>query len=808
MTVLTLLVLFLDDIRVAYAPKSSDGGFYSFYFVALIMFSLEMIVFCLGQRKYLFPCPSFYFWLDLVAIFSVMIDIPWIWDRLEFVNNLNSEAVIAGKASRIGTKAARVVRVIRVLRMVRIAKILSYENRKQFFKRKAKMDEDHEAINKLTDISSPEKRALQHDAKAKKEPSAVSQKMIQLTNRRVILIVLGCILIFPFFDANFIFLPQDQFEEYGLVDLHRIPQDRNASGAIGKDLFRAQIFHYSRGVGNVLYLEICPQKACTNALSSKEINSWLRQLKFQPMDTTGTAPYSLGSEPSSGWDPSKNTNDSPEKIMSTFREHEISVITTEGCYGKGGVLKSGVATSGCRSTVYIDRKAESVDSAIRNAWKTSFIIALLVGSSVVFMWDAEFMVVEPLERMYNLVRKLADNPLQSLAQAEVSQVDEFETVILEKTLTKIGGLLQVGFGVAGASIIAKNMGRGELRAMEPGRKVTCAFAYIQIKNFSEIMSCLGESSIELINLIADIVHESVHSYYGAANKNTGDSFLLAWRLCEGILPGLDAVDSTRNTKNARLGTTPQQLRGGGQVYREVTAQELIDSALAAILKVRINIHRANLSGVFAKYVHNPSVVSSLGTSVSVQLTLGMHVGWAIEGAIGSKYKIDASYLSPNVNMTARLASASSQYQTDLILSHTFVRALSPAARKMCRKIDCVTVKGSTVPVDLYVFDILNHPSHFLERRFDADGCQQPINFGAGNQLGELQYSMPAEFKKLHASGVKEYKSGNWTLAKTLLLRAQSLMPHDGPTSVLLSVMETAGGDSPDDWKGYRKLERK
>ena len=148
MTVLTLLVLFLDDIRVAYAPKSSDGGFYSFYFVALIMFSLEMIVFCLGQRKYLFPCPSFYFWLDLVAIFSVMIDIPWIWDRLEFVNNLNSEAVIAGKASRIGTKAARVVRVIRVLRMVRIAKILSYENRKQFFKRKAKMDEEHAAFKR------------------------------------------------------------------------------------------------------------------------------------------------------------------------------------------------------------------------------------------------------------------------------------------------------------------------------------------------------------------------------------------------------------------------------------------------------------------------------------------------------------------------------------------------------------------------------------------------------------------------------------------------------------------------------------
>jgi len=27
---------------------------------------------------------------------------------------------------------------------------------------------------------------------------------------------------------------------------------------------------------------------------------------------------------------------------------------------------------------------------------------------------------------------------------------------------------------------------------------------------------------------------------------------------------------------------------------------------------------------------------------------GLHFGWAIEGSIGSEYKIDASYLSPNV----------------------------------------------------------------------------------------------------------------------------------------------------------------
>lgn len=47
---------------------------------------------------------------------------------------------------------------------------------------------------------------------------------------------------------------------------------------------------------------------------------------------------------------------------------------------------------------------------------------------------------------------------------------------------------------------------------------------------------------------------------------------------------------------------------------------------------------------------------------------GLHVGWAIEGAIGSEYKIDASYLSPNVNMASRLEAATKQFGTTILLS--------------------------------------------------------------------------------------------------------------------------------------------
>jgi len=51
----------------------------------------------------------------------------------------------------------------------------------------------------------------------------------------------------------------------------------------------------------------------------------------------------------------------------------------------------------------------------------------------------------------------------------------------------------------------------------------------------------------------------------------------------------------------------------------------------------------------------------------VKLGFGLHVGWSIEGAIGSSFKIDASYLSSHVNMASALEERTKEYQTNLIL---------------------------------------------------------------------------------------------------------------------------------------------
>lgn len=60
-------------------------------------------------------------------------------------------------------------------------------------------------------------------------------------------------------------------------------------------------------------------------------------------------------------------------------------------------------------------------------------------------------------------------------------------------------------------------------------------------------------------------------------------------------------------------------------------------------------------------------------------------------------------------MASRLEAATKQYGTPILMSHQFTNCLSPAAHRLCRQIDRVTVKGSKEPVDLYTFDVSDIP---------------------------------------------------------------------------------------------------
>lgn len=105
-----------------------------------------------------------------------------------------------------------------------------------------------------------------------------------------------------------------------------------------------------------------------------------------------------------------------------------------------------------------------------------------------------------------------------------------ETIILEQTLTKIGGLLALGFGEAGSEIITRNIADGaEINPMLPGHKVICIFGFCVIQNFQEATEVLQEGIMLFVNEIGSIVHGIVYKYSGEANKNIGEAFMMVWK---------------------------------------------------------------------------------------------------------------------------------------------------------------------------------------------------------------------------------------------------------------------------------------
>lgn len=89
-----------------------------------------------------------------------------------------------------------------------------------------------------------------------------------------------------------------------------------------------------------------------------------------------------------------------------------------------------------------------------------------------------------------------------------------------------------------------------------------------------------------------------------------------------------------------------------------------DLSVIAFLKIQAGL---TLSKNLQKYKKNPGLQARM-KGYRVKMGFGLHFGWSIEGAIGSNYKIDASYLSPNVNMASRLEAATKQFGTGLLIS--------------------------------------------------------------------------------------------------------------------------------------------
>ena len=84
-----------------------------------------------------------------------------------------------------------------------------------------------------------------------------------------------------------------------------------------------------------------------------------------------------------------------------------------------------------------------------------------------------------------------------------------KTVVLEKTINKIGNLLQRGFGELGAKVVAQTLTGNEdfMNIMVSGTKFDLVFSVVRIRYFTETTESLQDEIIVFVNKIVKIIHD-------------------------------------------------------------------------------------------------------------------------------------------------------------------------------------------------------------------------------------------------------------------------------------------------------------
>jgi hypothetical protein len=447
-------------------------------------------------------------------------------------------------------------------------------------------------------------------------------------------------------------------------------------------------------------------------------------------------------------------------------------------------------------------------------------------------------------------------------------------------------------GVAGADIISTNLASREGTLSEvfnptvPGKSVYALFAFAAINGFDHALKCLGGDVMILINDVARVLHDEVYRWgfgdSGQCNKNLGAAFLMVFRIglvkevVEKLEEATKVVFSSSDSKKQfqkKNRVAPAQLRSDSSkptfwgrqgnssrstapIIRSKTSvvqdQDTVtdamqlslqslpgistftDRAVLGMLKSFAGIHRDNkLLGWGRDFRLSPGV-----NTFEVNMIFGMDAGWAVEGAVGSEYKIDATYLSPHVNMASRMMSACKHYGVTILLSEAVQELMSDTAKRKLRNVDRVTVKGSVRIQKIFTYDARHKGADFFlfsrsDEAADADAEQYvPSIWTTDQDLQAMRHHVTDDFESEFNAGLKAYYAGDWPTAIQKLESANEIMVEaameegylhdemdntpsrkelyrketaDGPCSYLVNFMKSKGGVAPEDWDGWHPL---
>ena len=285
------------------------------------------------------------------------------------------------------------------------------------------------------------------------------------------------------------------------------------------------------------------------------------------------------------------------------------------------------------------------------------------------------------------------------------------------TILRIGSLMKVGFGSAGVEIIQKGLEKGsggsKLFLNQNGSIVSCIFLFCDIRQFTDATECLQEEVFVFTNKVAAIIHSICHAYGGSANKNVGDAFLMSWSLEDS--EGEEDVSETVGDRFIPSGGGSMFGASGNQLSAN---SKQADRALLSVVKISIALCHDQF--ILESLTEEPQkrLLAKIAKRKGpvVQMGFGLHAGTAVQGAIGSQRKLDATYVGEHVEMAEYLESSTKKYGLKMLMSDSFHQLLKLRLQCRCRKVDQVmfddddgindadAIKDGKI-MELYTFDM-------------------------------------------------------------------------------------------------------
>ncbi len=810
----TLYCLFGQDVRTIAFTGSADLAFDWMTIFAFAFFMSEMLLACVGTAGYRF---SFFFFLDLVSTLTLILD-------LSIVGSSLAASIVSksSRASRAGTRASRVIKIIRLIRLLRISKVF-----------KAMIKENPEPEQMADDVS--DKTSVIDLPQGNRKENQIGNTLSKLTSQRIIIIVLLMVFTIPQFEISSQFQTAPDLHHVGLISVARAYSSFVAACRSGNMSTSSSARKFYERILSLFINESLSGKA-----HDKPFITWLGASVSENSDPCVVG--DSGPPPSFAWLTSNKesyifnillqpwTSNCDPSFMATQGISVTGVCPSELRWNEKSLINW--TTSDAVFEIVVDSYMFVRSEAFLSIYRTLVICFILGIGTFAFSEGAFKLALEPIDRMIDKVAKIRENPLQAsriedetMKRDEVERLrrlaryntatnffsrwmakralanlnsDTLETDILEKTIIRISGLLALGFGEAGAAIVAHNMKSTDpsINVMLPGKRVDAVFVSIRITNFSTISAVLKDKVVIFINRVAEIVHGVGNEFHGVPNKSDGESSLMIWRLSE---------DVERNKR-------------------------IHDMSVVACVKTCIAISR---SLELHEYSLHPALMQKV-PGFKVELNFGLHRGWAIEGAIGSDLKIDPSYLGPDVNLVEALAAKNAHYKTWILASNKMMQSCSPSlVSVLFRRIDRVHIVGSRQNVDIYCLD-LDSRAEILTQYEIENGVQSTSTHMSRRRQGRERekrktsrwetdmllflykdkyfqslrhvYDSNSLFRELFQKGFLNYEAGEWDVAKDTFNDILTLhVKNDGPSERLLQFMSSLNNEAPWDWKGIRDI---